>query len=88
MKTVRELQNSQRAEKYGVANSAIGNIWKYCQKLEDCILSSEPLLCVKKHCVCKPTYDQVDSTCWNCFCQHCAKGHTCVWSLTSGKAHM
>ena len=44
-KEERELQNghSQRtiAEKYGVVKSMVGDIWKYRQKLEDYISSSE-----------------------------------------------
>ena len=66
MKIERELQNghSQRtiAEKYGVAKSMVDDIWKYPQKLKDCILLSETLLYVKRRCVMRgPKYDVVVS---------------------------
>ena len=74
-----ELQNghSQRtlAEKCGVMKSTVGDIWKYCQKLEDCISSSESLLYAKKCCVVhEPKYDLVNSACWKWFSQLRAKG--------------
>ena len=55
MEIVRELQNghSQRAiaEKDGVAKSTVGDIWKYHQKIDDCISLSESLVYAKKCCV-------------------------------------
>ena len=79
MEIVCELQNGnlQRtvAEKHRVTKSTVGNIWKYRQKLEDCISSSKSLLYAKKHCIVRePKYNLVDSACWKWFSQPCAKG--------------
>ena len=81
MEIVRELQNghSQRAiaEKDGVAKSTVGDIWKYRQKINDCISSSESLMYAKKRCVVRePKFDLIDSACWKWFCQQRAKGAT------------
>ena len=90
MEIVRELQNghSQRAiaEKYGVAKSTVGNIWKYRQKIDECsISSSESLVYVKKRCVMRePIFDLIDSACWKWFCQQRARG-ACVRSLAARK---
>ena len=50
------------ALKYGVAKSTVGDIWKYRQKLEDYISSSETPLYAKRRCVVGgPKYDVVVS---------------------------
>ena len=69
--------NSERvvAERFGVARSTVGDIWKYRQKIEDCISSSESLVYAKKRCVVRePKFELVDSACWKWFCQQRAKG--------------
>ena len=93
MEIVRELQNghSQRAiaEKYGVAKSTVGDIWKYRQKLDDCISSSESLVYAKKRCVVhEPKFNLVDSACWKWFCQQRAKGAPVSGVLLQEKARV
>ena len=93
MEIVCELQkgNSQRvvAERFGVAKSTVGDIWKYRQKIEDCISSSESLVYAKKRCVVRePKFEFVDSACWKWFCQQRAKGAPVSGVLLQEKARV
>ena len=79
MKIVCDSQSgsSQRfvAEKFGVAKSTVGDIWKDRQKFQDCVSSSESLTFAKKQCIVRePKFDLVDVACWQWFCQQRAKG--------------
>ena len=59
MDIVRKLQNghSQRAvaNRHRITKLTAGDIWKYFQKIKDCMMSSESLVYAKKCCVvCEP----------------------------------
>ena len=93
MEIVRELQGekSQRivAEKFGVAKSTVGDIWKYRQKIEDCVLSSESLVFAKKRCIVRdPKFELVDAACWKWFCQQRSKGAPVSGVLLQEKARV
>ena len=93
MKIVHEIQtgSSQRvvAEKFGIAKSTVGDIWKDRQKIEDCISSSESLTFAKKRCIVRePKYDLIDSACWQWFCQQRAKGAPVSGVLLQEKARV
>ena len=93
MKIIREVQKGslQRvvAERFVVAKSTIGDIWKVHQKIEDCVSSSESLTFAKKHCIVRePKYELIDSACWQWFCQQRAKGAPVSGVLLQEKARV
>ena len=93
MKIIREVQKGslQRviAERFGVAKSTVGDIWKDHQKIEDCISSSESLTFTKKRCIVRePKYELIDSAHWQWFCQQRTKGAPVSGVLFQEKAHV
>jgi hypothetical protein len=93
MKIVCDIQSgsSQRfvAEKFGVAKSTVGDIWKDRHKIQDCVSSSESLTFAKKRCIVRePKFDLVDVACWQWFCQQRAKGAPVSGVLLQEKARV
>ena len=79
LEIVQQLQQgkSQRlvADEFEVAKSTVCDIWKYRQKIEECIASSDSVSLAKKQCIIRdPKFELIDSACWKWFYQQRSRG--------------